>query len=108
LPQNEYWLYPHRDLRFVDSASQTSTSLTWDITPEYRFSDTLSVYGRFAHGVLPGGFTTTGYVPLPGSTVRANQIFELDPEEIDAYEAGIKSRWLEDRLTVDFTGFYYD
>ncbi len=108
LPRTEYWLYPHRDLRFVDDAKQTSTSVTWDITPEYTFSESISVYARFAHGVLPGGFTNTGYVPIPGTTIRANQIYKLDPEEIDAYELGLKTNWLEQRLNVDLTGFWYD
>ncbi len=108
LPQTEYWLYTSRNVNYLDSDSQTSTSVTWDITPEYRFSDALTGYARIAHGVLPGGFTSTGYVVVPGENFRANQIYKLDPEEIDAYELGAKTNWLDQRLTVDLAGFYYD
>ena len=108
LPTNQYWLFRGRDFTFTDSDSQTTSAWTYDITPEYKLSEAVKAYFRFAHGVLPGGFTNTGYVPLPGTTTRANQIFRLNPEKIDAYELGLKSVWFDGRLSADLAGFYYD
>lgn len=108
LPTNQFWLYRGRDLTYTDSDSQTTNAWTYDITPEYKISEEVKAYFRYAHGVLPGGYTNTGYVPIPGTTTRANQIFALNPEKIDAYEAGLKTIWFDGRLSADLAAFYYD
>lgn len=110
LPIANVWDYPKRDLVYTEKQSQSSTAWTYDVTPEYIIDDNLRVYGRYAHGVLPGGYTGTGVVQVPGRAAgyRANQVFALKPEELNAIEAGLKSSWLNKRLNVDVTGFYYD
>lgn len=108
LPQTQFWLYKRRDLAYADDDSQSSDSWTYDITPEYRLNDNLRTYLRFAHGVLPGGYTNTSYLTVPGESFKANQLFALDEEEIDAWETGLKTNWLDHKLTADFTAFYYD
>jgi len=110
LPQTQFWLYQRRDLVFVDDDSQESNSWTYDVTPEYRINDNLRTYLRYAHGVLPGGYTNTGYIAIPGTTTnaKANQLFALDEEEIDAWETGLKTNWFDQKLTADVTAFYYD
>ena len=47
-------------------------------------------------------------VTVPGTTYKANQLYALDEEEIDAYEIGVKTNWLDQRVTADATAFYYD
>lgn len=108
LPTSQFWLYRGRDLTYTDSDSQKTSAWTYDITPEYKISEEIKAYFRFAHGVLPGGYTNTGYVPIPGTTTRANQIFALNPEKIDAYEAGLKTIWFDGKLSADLAAFYYD
>jgi len=108
LPQVDFWQYPVRDLVYLDDDSQKSNSWTYDITPEYRINENLRTYLRYAHGVLPGGYTSTGNVTVPGRTYKANQLFALDEEKINAWETGLKTNWLDQKLTADFTAFYYD
>lgn len=45
-----------------------------------------------------------------GSNFAASNMLALtfDPEELWSYEAGFKSDWLDDRVRVNATGFYYD
>ncbi|MGF7151569.1 iron complex outermembrane receptor protein [Sphingomonas zeicaulis] len=125
LPQINIDDYGPRDLIYTERATQKTNAWTYDVTPEYIFSQQARVYFRFAHGVLPGGYTSTGNVTIPSTssgsvslplaatgarpaTLRANQIFVLNPEKIDAYELGLKTAWFGRRLTVDLAAFYYD
>jgi len=68
----------------------------------YEFTPDVSVYGSFTHGIKAGGInldTTAG-------------VFGADPtfesEEVDAYEIGIKSRFLDDAVTLNIAGFHQE
>ncbi len=74
---------------------------TYDLTPEYRINDNLRVFFRYAHGFRSGGFNT-------GLSTSLAQLTTVDPEELDAYELGLKSEWFDRRLTVNANVFYYD
>jgi iron complex outermembrane receptor protein len=84
-------------LELSTDASWTKT--TWDITPEYRFSDDILGYIRVATGFRSGGFNQ--------SIVRG-EIIETDPETLTDYEIGLKTSWLDGRLTANVSAFYYD
>lgn len=74
---------------------------TYDLTPEYRINDNVRVFFRYAHGFRSGGFNTGLSGGLSGLTT-------VDPEELDSYELGLKSEWLDGRITANATTFYYD
>ncbi len=76
----------------------TWEELTYEITPQYRFSERASAYFRFAHGFRAGGFAVSG----------AKTINPIDPEKLDAYEVGVKTSWLDGKLTFNAAAFYYD
>ncbi len=80
---------------------KTWDAWTYDLTPEYRINDNLRVFFRYAHGFRSGGFNTGLSGGLSGLTT-------VDPEELDAYELGLKSEWLDGRLTANANVFYYD
>ncbi|HCF1525276.1 TonB-dependent receptor [Pseudomonas aeruginosa] len=84
-------------LELSTDASWTKT--TWDITPEYRFTDDILGYIRIATGFRSGGFNQ--------SIVRG-EIIETDPETLTDYEVGLKTSWLDGRLTANVSAFYYD
>ncbi|MCS5517400.1 TonB-dependent receptor [Pseudomonas qingdaonensis] len=71
------------------------------MTPEYRINDNLRVFFRYAHGFRSGGFNT-------GLSSNLAQLTTVDPEQLDAYELGLKSEWFDHRLTVNANLFYYD
>lgn len=58
----------------------------------------INVYAKWARGYKSGGYN-----------IRASSIpsFEqgFDPEELNAYEVGMKSSWFEDRLRFNVAGF---
>ncbi|MCY1347737.1 Vitamin B12 transporter BtuB [compost metagenome] len=84
-------------LRLSKDADWTRT--TWDITPEYRFSDDILGYIRIATGFRSGGFNQ--------SIVR-EEIIETEPETLTDYEVGLKTSWLGGRLNANLSAFYYD
>lgn len=83
------------DFRVVESDFDATTGravLQW--TP----TDSTQVYASWTRGYKPGGFnprTLTASVPLT-----------FEPEVINAYEAGVKTRL--GSLSANLTGFYYD
>lgn len=84
-------------LQLASSAKWTKT--TWDITPEYRFTEDVLGYARVATGFRSGGFN---------QSIVNNVIRQTNPETITDYELGLKSSWLKGRLTANIAAFYYD
>ncbi|CAI8898845.1 MULTISPECIES: TonB-dependent receptor [unclassified Pseudomonas] len=81
--------------------ANTWEAWTYDLTPEYRINDNLRVFFRYAHGFRSGGFNT-------GLSTSLAQLTTVDPEQLDAYEIGLKSEWFDRRLTANANIFYYD
>jgi iron complex outermembrane recepter protein len=81
-----------------DSASWNKWS--YDFTPEYKLSPTDRVFFKYAHGIKSGGFNTAAT-----NVLALNQV---KPEQLDSYEIGYKSEWLDGRLNFNATTFYYD
>jgi len=79
----------------LDSNTSVMASATW------AFTDALNAYVKFAQGYRSGGYdgqtSSLAFYDIP---------FESD--EVDAYEIGIKSRWLDDRLQVNGAWFFSD
>jgi outer membrane receptor protein involved in Fe transport len=67
----------------------------------WRPSEDLSVYVRAASGYRPGGPQPTGITP-PGIP----QTFK--PDTVITYEGGLKGRFFDHRLTVDFAAYHSD
>jgi iron complex outermembrane recepter protein len=77
---------------------------TWEnVLPKLGFqwqaTDDVFVYGHWARGVRSGGYNVrnTSYTIAPGP---------YDPELQDAFELGLKSGWLNNRLRANLTLFY--
>ncbi|MDR2164169.1 MAG: TonB-dependent receptor [Zoogloeaceae bacterium] len=88
------------DYNFHVRSRKSWKALTWDITPEYRFSDHLRGFFKVAHGVKSGGFNT--------SATDIDAFQEIKPETLDSYELGIKSEWFSRRLIFNATLFHYN
>jgi iron complex outermembrane receptor protein len=86
-------------------------SLRYDITPR------TNIYFTYSQGFKSGGtsggtlyYTTAGanFIGVPGlAGVKASNGSTFKPENITAYEAGIKSN-ITSRLTVNAAAYYYD
>ena len=64
---------------------------------------------RFTPNLLAYGSITRGYRPPGGNFEPDNEaVAVFDAEKSWNYELGLKSSWLDDRLTLNLAGFYND
>src|SRR5258706_1109714 len=68
------------------------------IGEQYSLTDDLMLYASATRG-----FQSAGFKFSPGSAAIAG----FQPEKVWSYEVGAKSEWLDHRLRVNLTGFYY-
>ena len=65
---------------------------------EYEYSDNLFYYASISRGFRSGGYNSLQF-QLQDS---------FDPEFLTSYELGVKSKWLDQRLQLNLSAFYYD
>lgn len=87
----------------VGDQSATFREPTFRIALDHDFTADVKAYVSFNRGFQSGGFNSFN---VTGFTASQNP--PLDPENIDAYEIGLKSELLERRLRINVAGFYYD
>ncbi|MDB5577856.1 MAG: TonB-dependent receptor [Bradyrhizobium sp.] len=68
---------------------------------DWKPTDETLVYASYSRGYRAGTFNGLAY----GS---ANQDYFVKPEQVNAYEVGFKTRWLDNRLQINGAFFYYD
>lgn len=78
----------------------TSGRVTGRAIIDWKPSDDVLVYGSYSRGYRSGTFNGLAY----GS---ANQVYFVKPEEVDALEFGLKSRFLDNRFQLNVSAFYY-
>ncbi|MEM8982162.1 MAG: TonB-dependent receptor [Pseudomonadota bacterium] len=90
--------FPTPDLDNVAEFDEASFD---DFTPKlglnFSVSDNVFAYGSISQGFKSGGFNVGSYQNTP-----------YEPEEITAYEFGVRSDLLENRLRVNSSVFFYD
>ncbi|MFT3965448.1 MAG: TonB-dependent receptor [Sphingobium sp.] len=80
--------------------SKSWERFTWDVSADYKATDGILIFGRVARGFRSGSYNT--YIASPGD------FSVYDPETLTDYELGIKTSWLDRRLTLNVTAFHYD
>ena len=65
----------------------------------FQVDDNINVYARVARGWKGGGFNSTAASVAGFKT-------PFGEETVTAYELGLKSQWLDNRLRANFAGFY--
>jgi outer membrane receptor protein involved in Fe transport len=82
----------------TNKASMPSVGLQYQLKPE------VMLYSTYTRGFLAGGFSSATFTPL---TSASGAIIEptFAPEYVNAYEVGVKSKWLDDRLQVNLDYF---
>lgn len=78
-----------------------NNALTGRAALSYTFDSGVLAYLSYSRGYRSGAFNGGGYTSSVGITY-------IDPERVNAYEAGIKGRFLDNRLTLSAATFYYD
>ena len=81
--------------------SRETDAVTWSVSPQVFFTPDTMGYLTASHGFKSGGFNGDW-----GSATPAQR--EFDDEEVDHYEAGLKTRFADDRLQINAAAFYSD
>ncbi|QMW23722.1 TonB-dependent receptor [Sandaracinobacteroides saxicola] len=66
---------------------------------DYKFSDDVLGYASYSRGYRAGGFNGRAQTLSSANT-------PYNPEKVDSYELGLKTEFLEDRVTLNIAGFY--
>lgn len=78
---------------------------TGDISLSYKFTPNQVGYVKYSRGYKAGGFQADVISPPPNTPPST---FDFKPEYVDNYEAGLKGRWFDGRLSVNTAVFYLD
>jgi len=101
--KKEIWVHPALPNLNKPYANTLTNEETWDdfifrLAARYEVNDDLMVYASYSTGTKAGGFST-------GATTQS-QLDPYKPEKAKAFEAGVRSDWLENRLRVNGTIFW--
>lgn len=93
------------EARFISDSPLDDTwdAVTGRIVLDWAVNEDMMVYGSYSRGYKPGGFNS----PI-APEFQNNSAFTYDEEEIDAFEVGIKSSWLDGGLIINGAFFVYD
>jgi len=80
---------------------ESTNRLTGRLNISYTFNDDIMGYVNYSRGYRSGSFNGLAYQ-------GTNQVYYIKPEDVDAYEAGLKMRFLENRMQLNVAGFYYN
>ncbi|MGN7932673.1 TonB-dependent receptor [Sphingopyxis sp. 22461] len=89
------------DILTIPSVSrrQTFSNTSFEAGVNWKIADNILTYASFKQGYRTGAVNGSAY----GSPSEVNL---AKPEEVDSYEAGIKTDWLDRRLQINLTGFW--
>jgi len=90
-------------------SSADSDDVIWKLGADYTFTDDLLGYALYSEGYSSGVANPRRVCDDDNDTgcVSENDLY-ADPEETKNYELGLKSQWLDGRLTVNGAVFYID
>lgn len=86
---------------FAIDTSRRDNALTPKFGINFRPNDNVLLYVSATRGFKSGGYDY-------GANNALDAAAGYGPEKLWSYEAGLKSDWLDRRLRVNLTGFYYD
>jgi iron complex outermembrane recepter protein len=68
---------------------------------DWKPSDDVMFYASYSRGYRSGTFNGLAYG-------NSNQVYFVRPEQVNAYELGFKTRFMDNRLQINGSLFYYD
>jgi len=106
---------PATDLRLLNAAALDTHQTTWRLGLDYDLAPSTLLYGAVATGYKSGGFndgclagTQALGIPCPAAVaVPASALF-YQPETLRSYEAGLKTRFWQNKASLNLSAFNYD
>lgn len=82
----------------LGTAEKSTSDITKKLSVQYKFSDNAMAYALYSDGFRAGGRN----VVRPGTVLPA----DYEPDFLDNYELGFKSRWAGGKYTLNLTAFH--
>lgn len=86
--------------RRINTGKEKADIATYLVSPRYKLSDNVMIYGRVASGYRPGG---PNAVPPPNVFVAPDT---FAPDRLTQYEIGFKGQTADRKLSIDAALFY--
>lgn len=93
--------YPLLDTSTYPTNTVSDEEPTYRLALSYQATDDVMVYGSLSRGFKSGGFNT-------GASSDPVEASIVEPEELTAWEVGIKSEWFDRMLRANAAAFFYD
>lgn len=90
----------------TESRKLTDSKFNWRLGLNYNFTPAVMVYTTAATGFKSGGFNGGFLSQDPAE--RARQLQPIKPETVTSFEVGLKSEFLNRRVTLNLAAFYND
>ncbi|TZG29346.1 TonB-dependent receptor [Sphingomonas montanisoli] len=87
----------------TDSASLKDDGLSWRLTARYSPTDDASIYANYARGRRPRVLAASS----PSAPFGPTRFGRLPNETVDSYEVGAKGAFMDRKLILDGSVFYY-
>lgn len=91
--------------RTGDSRSHTWSAFQPQVVLRYKATDNMNVYASYSRGFRSGGFNQTGVATAAAASGFDNVGDMFNAETASTYEAGLKSRWLDNRLVLNASAY---
>jgi outer membrane receptor protein involved in Fe transport len=86
----------------VVASQGTDSDTVFKFSTQYRFSDTKMIYALYSEGFRLGGNND------PRASAGGILPAEYKPDTLKNYEAGFKTRWLDESLQLNVTAFFME
>jgi iron complex outermembrane recepter protein len=80
---------------------ETTEEFTGRAIFDFKPTPDVLTYVSYSHGYRAGTYNSLAYQAI-------EQVYFVEPEKIDAFEVGVKSRFFGDRVQLNAAAFYYD
>lgn len=80
-------------------------NLSYDLNLRYELADDINAYATYARSFKTGGINLNG-VPADANGAPIESVFTIKPEKVDHFEIGLKTQFLDRKVTFNVTGFW--
>ena len=104
---NDPWIVAQRDSRtpIFYAPTLAKSNISYDLNLAYQFTDDILGYATYAKSYKSGGINLNG-IPVNGAGVPILSAATIKPEDVNHFEVGSKTQWLNGLATLNVTGFW--
>ena len=106
---------PATDLRLLNAAAVDTSKSTWRLGGEFDLAPASMLFATISTGYKSGGFNDGCLagrrelgIDCPAAQAVPEATLVYQPETLTSYEAGLKTRFWNNRASLSATAFYYD